>query len=61
MRQRLLEKLYLRTNGKGTRKQKEASDLGMEERGVERDEEEGSKLLHRIRNLLPRQCRPAVG
>jgi len=37
MRQRLLEKLYLRTNGKGTRKQKEASDLGMEERGVERD------------------------
>lgn len=61
MCKRLLEKLYLRTNGKGTRKQREASDLGMEERGMERDWEEGSKLLHSIRNLLPRQYWPAVG
>lgn len=37
MCERLLEKLYLRTNGKGTRKQREASDLGMEDRGMERD------------------------
>lgn len=60
MCKRLLEKLYLRTNGKGTRKQREASDLGMEERDGE-GWEEGSKLLHSIRNLLPRQYWPAVG